>query len=83
VTNTGPTVLNGNLGVWPGAAYNTLASSAQLTGMLTLNAQNDPNAAFVFQIGSTLTTASNSSVVVANGEVTTWGQIKGRYAGDQ
>jgi hypothetical protein len=45
-------------------------SSAQLTGTLTLNAQNDPNAAnqlFIFQIASTLTTGSNSSVVFING----------------
>lgn len=123
VTNTNPTVLNGDLGVWPGTAmtgfppgivngtihlsdavamqarndvvvaYTALAAmpptqdlsgqdlggltltpgvyyfaaSAQLTGSLTLNAQNDPYALFVFKIGSTLTTASNSSVVVING----------------
>lgn len=123
VTNTGSTVITGNLGVWPGnsvtgfppgivngtiyagdavaqnaqssltTAYNTAAglpfnvnltgqdlggltltagvyhfdSSAQLTGTLTLNAQGDPNAFFLFQIGSTLTTASNSSVVFING----------------
>ncbi|MGZ5422599.1 MAG: ice-binding family protein [Aeromicrobium sp.] len=42
------------------------ASSAQLTGTLVLDAQNNPNALFIFQIGSTLTTASNSSVVVIN-----------------
>lgn len=124
VTNTGPTVLIGDLGVNPGtavsgfppgiissgtlhvndavalgaqndatAAYNTLAgeasdadltgqdlggmtlvsgvytfsSSAQLTGTLTLDAQGDPAAVFVFQIGSTLTTASNAQVVIING----------------
>jgi uncharacterized repeat protein (TIGR01451 family) len=125
VTNTGPTVINGNLGVSPGSAitgfppgivippgtihaadavaagaqsdntiaYNALAgqvcnfdltgqdlggltlvpgtycfsSSAQLTGTLTLNAQGNPNAVFIFQIGSTLTTASNSSVNIING----------------
>lgn len=43
------------------------ATSAQLTGAMTLNSQGDPAAAFVFQIGSTLTTASNSSVVFTNG----------------
>ncbi|MBF0259292.1 MAG: DUF3494 domain-containing protein, partial [Desulfamplus sp.] len=42
-------------------------TSAQLTGTLTLDAQNDPNAYFVFQIGSTLTTAPNSSVNLING----------------
>src|SRR5579872_1271164 len=123
VTNTGATVVDGDLGVWPGnavtgfppglvggtihkgdataqqaqggvtAAYNALASqpcsqqlsgqdlggktltpgvycfssSAQLTGTLTLNAQGNPNALFVFKIGSTLTTASASSVLLING----------------
>ena len=124
VTNTGPSVLNGNLGVSPGTAltgfgapavvngathnnngvanqaksdlttaYNVAAgqavtadlsgtdlgnrtltagayrysSSAQLTGPLTLNAEGNPNAQFVFMIGSTLTTASASSVVLING----------------
>ena len=42
------------------------ATSAQLTGTLTLNGQGDPNAVFVFQIGSTLTTASSSSVLFTN-----------------
>jgi hypothetical protein len=43
------------------------SSSAQLTGALTLDAKGDPNAVFVFQVGSTLTTASRSSVLVLNG----------------
>jgi hypothetical protein len=42
-------------------------SSAGLTGNLTLDAQNNPDALFVFQIGSTLTTASNSTVSLMNG----------------
>jgi uncharacterized repeat protein (TIGR01451 family) len=42
-------------------------TSAQLTGNLVLDAQNDPNAVWIFQIGSTLTTAPNSSVTVING----------------
>jgi hypothetical protein len=42
------------------------SSSAQLTGTLTLNALGNPNALFIFKIGSTLTTASGSSVVVVN-----------------
>ncbi|MHB8348756.1 MAG: ice-binding family protein [Acidiferrobacterales bacterium] len=44
-------------------------SSAQLTGTLTLNALNNPNALFIFQIGSTLTTASGANVNVLNGGV--------------
>ncbi len=42
-------------------------SSAQLTGTLTLDAQGNPSAAFTFQIGSTLTTASLSQIVLTNG----------------
>jgi len=133
VTNTGPTVITGDLGVSPGTAvtgfppgivngaqhkadavalkaktdlvtgYNDAAgqtpfvdktgqdlggqnltpgvyrfsSSAQLTGKLTLNGQGNSNAVFIFQIGSTLTTASNSSVVLMNGAspCSIWWQI--------
>ena len=41
-------------------------SSAQLTGTLTLDAQGNNQAFWVFQVGSTLTTASSSSVAVTN-----------------
>jgi hypothetical protein len=43
------------------------SSSAQLTGTVTLDALGNPNALFVFEIGSTLTTASSSTVDVING----------------
>ena len=43
------------------------SSEAQLTGKLVLDAQGDPSAVFVFQVGSTLTTGSNASVVFING----------------
>jgi Ice-binding-like len=123
-TNTGPTVVTGDLGVSPASAvtgfppgivvggtihaadavaaqaqadatvaYNNLAgqacntnltgqdlggqtlapgvycfeTSAQLTGALTLDGQGNPNAVFIFQIGSTLTTASAASVLLLNG----------------
>jgi ice-binding like protein len=55
----------GGLTLLPGIY--TFGTSAQLTGTLTLNAQNDPNALFVFQIGSSLTTASSAVVSVLNG----------------
>ena len=55
----------GGLTLVPGVY--SFSSSAQLTGTLTLDAQGDPNAQFVFQIGSTLTTASLSSVRTING----------------
>lgn len=42
------------------------ASSAQLTGALTLDALGNANALFLFKIGSTLTTASGSSVTIIN-----------------
>ena len=122
VTNTGPSVVFQDLGVWPGTSitgfppgivhgtihnddavahqaqldaltgYNYLAglartgtltgqdlggltldqgvyffaSSAQLTGQLTLDFQGLSNMMVVFQIGSTLTTASASSVLIIN-----------------
>lgn len=37
------------------------------SGSVTLNAQGDPNAVFIFQIGSTLVTGSNTSVVLTGG----------------
>jgi ice-binding like protein len=123
VTNTGATIVTGDLGVSPGTsvtgfppgivigtihagdavalqaqadaltAYTNLAglacdvdltgqdlggltltpgvycfdTSAQLTGALTLDAQGSDSAEFVFQIGSTLTTATLSSVTLING----------------
>jgi len=122
VTNTGPSTINGNLGVSPGAAitgfppgtvngtihaadavagqaqqdlttaYNSAAgrtpftavpadltgltltpgvynnaSALSLTGALTLDAQGNPDAVFIFQAGSTLITGSGSTVNLING----------------
>lgn len=44
-------------------------SSAQLSGNLTLDAQGSGASVFIFQIGSTLTTASAASVNVVNGGI--------------
>jgi uncharacterized protein with beta-barrel porin domain len=55
----------GGLTLVPGV-YN-FNSSAQLTGNLTLNALGNPNAIFVINIGSTLTTSSASTVTLING----------------
>jgi outer membrane autotransporter protein len=55
----------GGLTLVPGV-YN-FSSSAQLTGNLTLNGLGNANAIFIINIGSTLTTASASSVTLING----------------
>ena len=54
----------GGLTLVPGV-YN-FNSSAQLTGTLTLNGLGNPNSVFIFNIGSTLTTASASVVSLIN-----------------
>ncbi len=46
----------------------TASSSLLLSsGSVTLDAQGDPNAVFIFQVGTTLTTGSNTSVSLVNG----------------
>ena len=55
----------GGLTLVPGV-YN-FSSSAQLTGNLTLNGLGNPNAVFIINIASALTTASASSVTLING----------------
>jgi len=59
----------GGLTLTPGVYF--FASSAELTGTLTLNDEGNPDAVFVFQIGSTLTTASDSSIVTINDDGST------------
>jgi hypothetical protein len=52
----------------PGVYKGTSALS--LTGKVTLNGENNPNSVFIFQAGSTLITASSSTVALTNGA--TW-----------
>jgi hypothetical protein len=62
------TDLTGDLGgltLTPGVYR--FATAAALTGTLTLDAQNNPDAEFTILIGTTLITASNSSVQFING----------------
>jgi hypothetical protein len=50
-----------------GAGVYSFSSAAELTGTLTLDAGGYVEAVFVFQIGSTLTTATSSAVALING----------------
>ncbi|WP_440070417.1 ice-binding family protein [Streptosporangium sp. OZ121] len=65
VDATLPTEL-GETTVTPGA-YDSAAGTFEITGELTLDGQNDPNAVFIFKTASTLVTASASSVNLING----------------
>jgi hypothetical protein len=60
-----PTDLS-NLTLTPGLYTNPTTETLN-TGSVTLDAQGDVNAVFVFQIGTTLTTYSGTQVVLANG----------------
>ena len=48
-------------------AYDSAAGTFGITGPLTLDGAGDPDAVFIFKMGSTLTAASNSSVNLING----------------
>jgi ice-binding like protein len=47
--------------------YNSAAGTFGVTGVLTLDAEGDSGAVFIFQMASTLITASGSSVALING----------------
>ena len=53
-------------GTLPPGNYKS-GSSLHVSGVVTLDGQNNPNSVFVFQAGSTLTTASYTEVRVING----------------
>ena len=56
----------GGMTLFPGV-YCLLTAPAQLTGQVTLDAGGNPNAVWLFRIGSSLTTAGSSSVQMLNG----------------
>lgn len=123
ITNTGPTTINGDVGLHPGSAvtgfgsvtlngelhvadavaeqaktdlvtayddaegrgptttvatelggqtlkagvYDSASGTFEITGTVTLDAERDPNAVFIFQMASTLVTATESNVNLING----------------
>jgi hypothetical protein len=64
-----PVTVAGNIGglTLPPGLYKSTASLSISSGDLTLDAQGDPNAVFVFQITSTLTTTSGRGVILSGG----------------
>jgi hypothetical protein len=67
--SVGPVSLPGNLSgltLYPGL-YTNSTSVMLSVGNVTLDAQGDSNAVFLFQMGSTLTTGSSTQVVLSGG----------------
>jgi hypothetical protein len=64
-----PVTVAGNLGglTLPPGLYKSTSSLAISSGNLTLDAQGDANAVFIFQMASTLTTTSGRAVILAGG----------------
>jgi uncharacterized repeat protein (TIGR01451 family) len=65
VSATIPTGLGGTTQT-PGV-YDSAAGTFGIDGTLTLDAQGDPNAVFIFEAAATLTTGSASNVLLING----------------
>jgi hypothetical protein len=64
-----PVTVSGNLGglTLPPGLYKSTSSLAISSGDLTLDAQGDANAVFIFQMASTLTTTSGRAVILSGG----------------
>ena len=62
---TVPTELGGTTKI--AGVYDSAAGTFGITGTLTLDAQGNPDAVFIFKTASTLITAASSSVVLKNG----------------
>ncbi|HET9951165.1 MAG TPA: ice-binding family protein [Candidatus Eisenbacteria bacterium] len=65
----GPVTVAGNLGglTLPPGLYKSTSSLAISSGDLTLDAQGDANAIFIFQMASTMTTTSGRAVILTGG----------------
>ena len=50
-----------------GGVYEFTGGAAQITGLLTLDGQNNPNSLWDFKIASTLTTSTGSAVILIRG----------------
>lgn len=68
-----PVTVAGNLGglTLPPGLYKSTSSLSISSGDLTLDAQGDANAVFIFQMASTLTTTSGRAVILAGGAKST------------
>jgi len=71
--NQAPVTVAGNLGglTLPPGLYKSTSSLAISSGDLTLDAGGNPNAVFVFQMASTLTTTPGRAVVLSGGAKST------------
>jgi len=68
-----PVTVAGNLGglTLPPGLYKSTSTLSITSGDLTLDAQGDANAVFIFQIASSLTTTSGRSVILSGGAKST------------
>jgi hypothetical protein len=57
----------GGLTLAPGLYVNSSSSGISGSGKLTLDAQGNPNATWIFKMGSTLTTGTGSQIILAGG----------------
>jgi len=67
--SVGAVPVAGDLGgqTFTAGLYNSVSSLSIVAGNLTLDAKGDPNAVFIFQMASTLTTAAGSQIILVGG----------------
>lgn len=49
------------------AGVYTISAAGSASGIITLDAQNNPNAVFIFRFGAAFTTAASTSIILING----------------